>query len=138
MDQIDLRAAAAGVVAGMLGYLVVAVLLGTSEARPLLVLAGAQLGVLALVGALVALLQRRRFGTYTRTAALRTALTAGGAGLVVVLVLGAGASAAADGPGLTPAVILVNAAVWLGGTGVGAVLVRPGEARALRTVRAAQ
>ncbi|WP_421734641.1 hypothetical protein [Cellulomonas sp.] len=138
MDQIDLRAAAVGVVAGTLGYVLVAALLGTGEARPLLVQAGAQLGVLAVVGALVALLQRRRFGTYTRTAALRTALTAGGAGLVVVLVLGVAASAATDGPGLTPAVILVNAAIWLGGTAVGSVLVRPGEARALRTVRAAQ
>ena len=130
MDQIDLRAATVGLVAGVLGCQVAAVLVGLSGPRPALVLAVVQLGLLVLVGALVAALQRRRLGLWTRTAALRTTLTAGGAGLVVALVLEATAVAAQGGPGVMPATVLLEAVVWLGGPALGCVLVPPGDARA--------
>jgi hypothetical protein len=129
MDQIDLRAAAVGFVAGVLGCRAVAVLVGLSGPRPALVLAVAQLGVLILVGAVVAVLQRRRLGLWTRTAALRTTLTAAGAGLVVALVLDATAVALQGGPGVMPVTVLIEAMVWLGGPALGCVLVRPGDAR---------
>ncbi len=131
MDQIDLRAATTGLVAGTSGSFAVAVLLGLGGTHPALVHAVADLGVMVLVGALVAVLQRRRYGLWNRRAALRTALTAGGAGLVLVLVLGASAAAAQGAAGLSPVVILLDAAVWLGGTAAGAALVRPGGAREL-------
>ena len=128
MDQIDLRAATVGLVAGVLGCTVVAALVGLSGPRPALVLAAAQLGLLVLVGALVAALQRRRLGLWTRTAALRTTLTAGGAGLVVALVVEAAAVSAQGGPGVMPATVLLEAVVWLGGPAIGCVLVRPADA----------
>ena len=130
MDQIDLRAATVGFVVGVLGWRAVAVLVGLSGPRPTLVVAVTQLGLLILVGVLVATLQRRRFGLWTRAAVLRTTLTAGGAGLVVTLVLQAATVAVQGGPGVMPATILVEAAVWLGGPALGGVLVRPADARA--------
>ena len=129
MDQIDLRAAVVGLVTGVLGARVVAVLVGLSGPRPALVLAVAQLALLIVVGSLVAALQRRRLGVWTRTAALRTTLAAGGAGLVVALVLEATAVAVQGGPGVMPVTVLVEAVVWLGGPALGCVLVRPGDAR---------
>ena len=128
MDQIDLRAATVGLVVGALGCPTVAVLVGLSGPRPALVLTVAQLALLIAVGALVAALQRRRLGLWTRTAALRTALTAGGAGLVLVLVLEATATAVQGGTGVMPLTVLLGAVVWLGGPALGCVLVRPGDA----------
>ena len=89
MNQIDLRAAAVGVVVALAGYVVsfvmVAPVLATSllalgDAGTAVVLTAVQLGLLVLAGAAVAARQRRRFGLDTRTAALRTALTAGASG----------------------------------------------------------
>src|SRR5690242_10004077 len=135
MNQIDGRAAVVGVLVALGGYLVsfvmvapalAAALLALGDAGTAVVLTLAQLALLVGVGALVAARQRRRFGLDTRTAALRTALTAGAVGLTIVLVLGAAASAATSGPGLTPGILLVNAVVWLGGTALGSLLVAPG------------
>ena len=129
MDQIDLRAATVGLVAGVVGCRVVAMLVALSGPRPALVLASAQVVLMVAVGGLVAALQRRRLGLWTRTAALRTTLTAGGAGLVLVLVMEAAAAAAQGDPGVTPVTVLVAAVVWLGGPALGCVLVPPGAAR---------
>ncbi|KQY24376.1 hypothetical protein ASD16_02180 [Cellulomonas sp. Root485] len=138
MNQIDVRAAVVGVLVALGGYLVSFVMVAPALAGSLLalgdvgtaiVLTLVQLGLLVLVGALVASRQRRRFGLDTRTAAVRTALTAGAVGLTIVLVLGAAAAAATSAPGLTPGILLTNAVVWLGGTALGSLLVAPGPAR---------
>ena len=138
MNQIDLRAAAVGVAVALTGYVVSFVMVapgarrlaaGSWDAGAAVVLTLVQLGLLVLAGAAVAARQRRRFGLDTRTAALRTAITAGAVGLTIVLVLGAAAAAATSGPGLTPGILLINAAVWLGGTALGSLLVAPGGGR---------
>ena len=133
MDQIDLRAATVGLVAGVLGCHG-----GSRAGRAQRSASGAgprggAAGLLVLVGALVAPLQRRRLGLWTRTAALRTTLTAGGAGLVVALVLEAAAVAAQGGPGVMPATVLLEAVVWLGGH---RARLRPGAYPADARVRA--